>query len=119
MSGAAKILFSASLAFMAFLPATLSIMMDYYSRRRNSGQPARELKRTKNSILVVSIALILTSLVYFLSLDMIIDYTSLDAFDGVWLTTKNLAYFILSLSVLLIDSGIFYFVKDFFDGLDD
>jgi hypothetical protein len=116
----AEIYLSASLAFMAFLPAALSILISFYHTQRNNGVQPRELNsfRTAIHLITTSVPLILFS--YFAALEGIIHFTRFSGFDSVFISIPELISVVLmSAAVSVVTLAILVFERQFFLRVDD
>lgn len=114
-----ELLLSASLAFLALLPAALSVMTNYYHTQRINGIVARDLSSTRVAIHLMSGAMLLVLVVYFSSLQMVIHSPTLWPISlGDWFTPANIAISGMSLAVVFITFGLLRFIQRFFVKVD-
>jgi len=115
-----EIYLSASLAFMAFLPAVLSILVSFYHTQRNNGVQPRELRpfRTVIHLITTSVPLVLFS--YFAALEGVIHFTRFSGFGSVSISMPQLISVVLmSAAISVVTLAILVFERRFFLRVDD
>lgn len=120
MDGLGKMLLTSSLAFLAFLPAALSVLTNFYHSQRRDGRPAKKLSSVRVVIHMLTIGMFLALLVYFAALESIIHYTQLDIYSlGPLLRPIPIAVWSMSISVTVVTVGLGRFLRQFFKKVDE
>lgn len=115
-----EIYLSASLAFMAFLPAALSILVSFYHTQRNNGVQPRELESFRTAIHLITASVPLILLSYFAALEGAVHFTRFSGLDSVSTPIPELLSVVLmSTAVSIVTLAILVFERQFFLRVDD
>jgi len=118
MSNTAGMLLSGSLAFLALLPAALSVMMGTYQTIRLNGTPRNKLESMRSLIHIICLTIGLCTIGYFASLNAAVGYLQKPLIGGS-ITSTEIAAGVLSLAVLAVTFSLPLYTKRFFEQVDD
>jgi len=119
----ARLLITSSLAFLAFLPSAVALLLSSYNRQRYSEFTGRrwELNWHRRAIFGLLGGMYLIVWTYLISLNVLVDYVSyfFDGFPGPVLSGLNIAIFLLSLGIAVMTVSMTVFIYRHFVQLGD